>query len=81
MGKEPTPSTKQHLTSPPLTIETNIDGFNFNDPTLDSEAKKKLYDDAEEVLENLIEEYYKINESLRKMEKELMCKKEKKIKK
>ncbi|CAI2179286.1 3567_t:CDS:2 [Funneliformis geosporum] len=62
------PLTSPPLTSPPLTIEDlseeaqiNIAKFNFDDPTLDPEAKEKLYDDAEEELRSLMKEWRLLN--------------------
>ncbi|GES80940.1 hypothetical protein GLOIN_2v1762582 [Rhizophagus clarus] len=74
------------LTSPPLTIEelneaalVDINSFNFDDPTLDAEAKEKMYDDAEEKLRSLMKEWRAINRNLRKIEKELIAKKARKL--
>jgi len=74
------------LTSPPLTIEdlseaaqTNIARFKFDDPTLDLETKEKLYDDAEEELRSLMKEWRVLNRNLRKLEKELMSKRTRKL--
>jgi hypothetical protein len=74
------------LTSPPLIIEelseaaqTNIARFKFDDPTLDSETKEKMYDDAEEELRSLMKEWRTLNRNLRKMEKELMSKRARKL--
>ncbi|CAB4379279.1 unnamed protein product [Rhizophagus irregularis] len=73
------------LTSPPLIIEelneaaqTNITRFKFDDPTLDSETKEKMYDDAEEELRSLMKEWRALNRNLRKMEKELTSKRARK---
>ncbi|RIA97913.1 hypothetical protein C1645_732041 [Glomus cerebriforme] len=74
------------LSSSPLSIEdlseaaqTNIARFKFDDPTLDSETKEKLYDDAEEELRSLMKEWRVLNRNLRKMEKELMSKRSRKL--
>ncbi|GBB83978.1 hypothetical protein RclHR1_10620003 [Rhizophagus clarus] len=73
------------LTSP-LIIEklseaaqTNIARFKFDDPTLDSETREKMYDDAEEELRSLMKEWRALNRNLRKMEKELMSKRARKL--
>ncbi|CAG8533519.1 16336_t:CDS:2 [Funneliformis mosseae] len=80
------PLTSPSSTSPPLTIEDlseeaqiNIAKFNFDDPTLDPEAKEKLYDDAEEELRSLMKEWRVLNRNIRKAEKELLSKRTRKL--
>ncbi|GBC10177.1 hypothetical protein RclHR1_00940018 [Rhizophagus clarus] len=77
-----TPPTSPPPTSTPLAIvnaQTNIDDFNFDDPTLDAETKKRMYDRADEKLKSLKKEWNAINLNLRKIEEELMARRARRL--